>query len=73
MCRHYALLGNKIRYQSNPLEIWSNSTFRKGRKIDKLLKGGYSTISLGYIGLYEVTKLMKDVSHIHLKEGEELP
>ena len=31
--------------------------------IDKLLHDGYSTISLGYIGLYEVTKLVKGVSH----------
>ena len=36
---------------------------KKGEKIDKLLLNGYSTISLGYIGLYEVTKLMKGVSH----------
>lgn len=35
----------------------------KGEKIDPLLYGGYSTMSLGYIGLYEVTKLMKGVSH----------
>ena len=35
----------------------------KGEKIDKLLHNGYSTISLGYIGLYEVTKLVKGVSH----------
>ncbi len=35
----------------------------KGEKIDKLLYGGYSTISLGYIGIYEMTKLMKGVPH----------
>ena len=34
-----------------------------GEKIDPFLKDGYSTISLGYIGLYEVTKLMKGESH----------
>ena len=34
------------------------------------LEKGYSTISLGYIGLYEMTKLMKDVSHT-TPEGEE--
>ncbi len=38
--------------------------------IDPLLKDGYSTISLGYIGLYEVTKLMTGKSHT-TKEGEE--
>ena len=42
----------------------------KGEKIDKLLKNGYSTLSLGYIGVYEVTKLMKGVSHT-TKEGHE--
>ena len=35
----------------------------KGAPIAPLLYGGYSSISLGYIGLYEVTKLMKGVSH----------
>ena len=39
-------------------------------KIDKLLHGGYSSISLGYIGLYELTKLVKGVSHT-TPEGEE--
>ena len=43
---------------------------KKGEKIDKLLHGGYSTISLGYIGLYEVTKLMTGVSHTE-PEGTE--
>ncbi|MGN0173333.1 MAG: anaerobic ribonucleoside-triphosphate reductase, partial [Acutalibacteraceae bacterium] len=42
----------------------------KGESIEKLLYGGYSSISLGYIGLYEVTKLMKGVSHT-TPEGEE--
>ena len=36
---------------------------KKGETIDKLLYGGYSTISLGYIGIYELTKLVKGVSH----------
>lgn len=35
----------------------------KGEKIDRLLHGGYSTISLGYAGLYECTKYMTGVSH----------
>ena len=43
---------------------------QKGETIDKFLENGYSTISLGYIGLYEVTKLMKGVSHT-TPEGEE--
>ncbi|MBR1676122.1 MAG: anaerobic ribonucleoside-triphosphate reductase [Clostridia bacterium] len=36
---------------------------KKGETIDKLLYGGYSTISLGYAGLYECTKYMTDKSH----------
>ena len=42
----------------------------KGETIDKYLFDGYSSISLGYIGLYEVTKAMKGVSHTE-PEGEE--
>ena len=41
----------------------------QGAVIDPLLMDGYSTISLGYIGLYEVTKLMTGVSHVH-PDGE---
>lgn len=41
----------------------------KGEKIGKLMKDGYATISLGYIGLYELTKLMTGHSHTH-PEGE---
>lgn len=40
----------------------------KGQTIDHLLENGYATISLGYIGLYEVTKLIKGVSHTQNKE-----
>ena len=36
---------------------------KKGEKIDKLLFGGYSTISLGYAGLYECVKYMTGKSH----------
>jgi ribonucleoside-triphosphate reductase len=43
---------------------------KKGEKIDPLLLDGYSTLSLGYIGLYEVTKLVKGVSQT-TPEGEE--
>ena len=41
---------------------------KKGQTIDHLLENGYATISLGYIGLYEVTKLIKGVSHTQDKE-----
>ena len=42
----------------------------KGEKIDSLLKDGYSTLSLGYVGIYEMTQAMLGVSHT-TKEGEE--
>ena len=63
MCRHYALLGTKS--DISPIH-WQNGAIarlKKGEKIDKYLFGGYSSISLGYIGIYELTKLMKGVSH----------
>ena len=41
----------------------------KGEKIDKLLDNGYSTLSLGYVGVYEMTQAMLGVSHT-TKEGE---
>ena len=43
----------------------------KGEKIDKYLKGGYATVTLGYIGIYETVKYMLGVSHT-TKEGEKL-
>ena len=63
MCRHRALLG--ITSDVSPIhwQYGAIARLKKGEKIDKLLMNGYSTISLGYIGLYEVTKLMKGVSH----------
>ena len=46
--------------------LWQHGALarlEKGETIDKLLHGGYSTISLGYAGLYECTKAMTGVSH----------
>ena len=43
----------------------------KGEKIDKLLYGGYSTISLGYAGLYECVKYMTGYSHSDNGIGKE--
>jgi len=63
MCRHYALLGTSSDISPVHWRYGAIARLGKGEKIDKLLKGGYSTISLGYIGLYEVTKLVKGVSH----------
>ena len=62
MCKHYALLGTTS--DVSPIHFKHGAISRKpsGEKIDDLLKGGYSTLSLGYIGIYETTKLMKGVS-----------
>jgi len=63
MCRHYALLGTTSEISPIHWQYGALARLEKGEKIDKLLYGGYSTISLGYIGIYEMTKLMKGVSH----------
>ena len=63
MCRHYALLGTTSDISPIHWQYGAISRLAKGEKIDKLLYGGYSTMSLGYIGIYEMTKLMKGVSH----------
>ena len=63
MCRHNAL--KKVRSDSSPIHWQYGAIARlpKGASIEPLLYGGYSSISLGYIGLYELTKLVKGVSH----------
>ena len=70
MCRHEAC--KKIISDVSPVhwQYGALARLEKGEPIEKLLYGGYSSISLGYIGLYEVTKLMKGVSHT-TPEGEE--
>lgn len=70
MCRHKALLGTKSDISPIHWQYGAIARLEKGEKIDKLLKDGYSTISLGYIGLYEVTKLMTGESHTTLKGKE---
>ena len=70
MCRHKALLGTTS--DVSPIH-WQNGAIArlgKGEVIDPLLKDGYSTLSLGYIGIYELTKLVKGVSHT-TPEGRE--
>jgi len=70
MCRNKALIGTIS--DVSPI-LWQHgaiSRLEKGEKIDELLSSQFSTISLGYIGIYEVTKLMKGVSHTN-PEGEE--
>jgi len=70
MCRHYSLLG--VTSDISPIHWQYGAIARlpKGKKIDELLKNGYSTLSLGYIGVYETTKLMTGESHTS-KEGHD--
>ena len=58
MCRHNALKGVKSDVSPIHWQYGAIARLDKGETIDKLLYGGYSSISFGYIGLYEVTKLM---------------
>lgn len=70
MCRHNRLKGTPS--DVAPI-LWQNGALarlKKGEKIDKLLYGGYSTISLGYAGLCECTRYMKGVSHTDPKGKE---
>ena len=69
MCRHNALMGTLSDVSPVHWQYGAIARLGKGEKIDKYLMDGYSTISLGYIGLYEVTKLVKGVSHT-TPEGE---
>ena len=70
MCRHYALKGTRSDTSPIHWRYGAIARLNQGETIDKFLVGGYSTISLGYIGLYEITKLMKGVSHT-TEEGKE--
>ena len=69
MCRHKRLLGTPS--DVAPI-LWQNGALarlKKGEPIDKLLFGGYSTISLGYAGLCECTRYMTGVSHTEPELG----
>ncbi len=70
MCRHRALEGTLSDVSPIHWQYGAIARLKKGETIDKLLHDGYSTISLGYIGLYEVTKLMTGVSHTDPKGTE---
>ncbi|MDD6339708.1 MAG: anaerobic ribonucleoside-triphosphate reductase [Butyrivibrio sp.] len=70
MCRHRALEGTLSDVSPIHWQYGAIARLEPGQTIDSLLHGGYSTISLGYIGLYEVTKLMTGVSHTDPKGTE---
>lgn len=61
--RHERLLGTISDASPIHWQYGALARLKKGEKIDKLLYGGYSTISLGYAGLYECVKAMTGVSH----------
>ncbi|MGN0534416.1 MAG: anaerobic ribonucleoside-triphosphate reductase [Eubacterium sp.] len=71
MCRHNRLKGTLS--DAAPI-LWQHGALarlKKGEKIDRLLFDGYSTISLGYAGLYECTKYMTGMSHTDENGGKE--
>ena len=63
MCRHNRLKGTLSDAAPILWQYGALSRLKKGETIDKLLYGGYSTISLGYAGLYECVKYMTGRSH----------
>ena len=70
-CRHERLSGTLS--DAAPI-LWQNGALarlEKGETIDKLLHNGYSTISLGYAGLYECVKVMTGHSHTDNGKGKE--
>ena len=69
LCRHERLKGTLS--DAAPI-LWQDGALarlKKGEPIDKLLYGGYSTISLGYAGLYECVKYMTGESHTEPEKG----
>jgi len=70
MCRHRGLRG--VTSDVAPL-LWQHGAIARlkpGEVIDPLLEGGYSTLSLGYIGIYEMTKIMTGEAHTSEKGKE---
>lgn len=63
MCRYHALKGTLSDVSPIHWQYGGIARLQSGETIDKLLEGGYSTISLGYIGLYELTKIMTGEPH----------
>ena len=63
MCRHERLKGTRSDVAPILWQYGALARLKKGEPIDKLLFGGYSTISLGYAGLYECVKYMTGKSH----------
>ncbi len=69
MCRHERLKGTPSDVAPILWQYGALARLKKGETIDKLLYGGYSTISLGYAGLYECTQYMTGESHTDSDRG----
>ena len=70
MIKHKRLEGTVADYSPIHWMYGGLARLKSGEKIDKYLHGGYSTISLGYAGLYECVKYMTGVSHTDEKIGK---
>lgn len=70
LLKHHLLEGTVSDVSPIHWQFGAAARLKQGEKIDKLLHGGYSSISLGYIGLYETTQAMLGVSHT-TPEGKE--
>ena len=70
LTRHRMLLGTKSDVSPIHWQHGAIARLEKEESIDRLLKDGYSTLSLGYVGIYEMVQAMLGVSHT-TKEGEE--
>ena len=69
MVRHNLLKGTTSDISPIHWQHGGIARLKKGEKIDSLLENGYSTLSLGYVGVYEMTQAMLGVSHT-TPEGE---
>lgn len=70
MCRHNRLMGTPSDVAPILWQHGALARLQKGETINKLLFGGYSTISLGYAGLYECTRYMTGKSHTDEETGK---
>ena len=70
MCKHYAMLGTPSTISPIDWNYGAISRLDENETIDKLLKNGYSTLSLGYVGIYETTKIITGESNLS-KQGHE--
>ena len=70
LVRHELLLGTLSDASPIHWQFGALTRLKRGEKIDSLLNSTYSTLSLGYVGLFECTKAMLGVSHT-TKEGEQ--